>query len=229
MFLACCSTYQLHCHILLTLDIDRDVDVINHVRSFCSDRHKRQKVRMAIEKRATIVVSNNCHHSYCVKSRFSICNCTNHTFRLEYCNYLIQYNAFQDITKLQRVQNCLARVVTRSSHFTHFISLLKSVRYCIICKMCTYYCQSSVCVVIKQGLYLGLKANTGVQFDVLVCIIYVRASIHTPHIIKQCFSVRICSGLLSHLLVYSPASPLVLQISHSEILNLIKRSRWDSL
>ena len=139
MFLACCRTYPRHDQFLHSLDICRHVDVISHVRCFCSDRITREKVRMTIEKRAMVVVSNNCHHSYCVKSKFSICNCTNHTGRLEYCNSFIQYIAFQHITKLQHVQNRLAKVVTtgRSSHFIHFISLLKSVRYCIIYKMCT--------------------------------------------------------------------------------------------
>ena len=34
--------------------------------------------------------------------------------RLDYCNSLLHNIAIKDITKLQRVQNCLARVVTRS-------------------------------------------------------------------------------------------------------------------
>ena len=43
---------------------------------------------------------------------------------LDYCNYL--YNtANKDIAKLQRVQNCLARVVTRSPRFSRSVRLLK--------------------------------------------------------------------------------------------------------
>ena len=34
--------------------------------------------------------------------------------RLDYCNFLLYNTANKDIAKLQRVQNCLARVVTRS-------------------------------------------------------------------------------------------------------------------
>ena len=62
--------------------------------------------------------------------------------RLDYCNSLHHNIALKDILKLQRVQNCLARVVTRSPHFTPSLPLLKSlywlpVWYWIIFKICT--------------------------------------------------------------------------------------------
>ena len=64
--------------------------------------------------------------------------------------------AIKNITKLQRVQNCLARVVTRSPRFTPSKPLLKSlhwlpVQYRIMFKMCTitYQALSS-----KQPSYL---------------------------------------------------------------------------
>ena len=62
--------------------------------------------------------------------------------RLDYCNSLLHNIAIKDITKLQRVQNCLARVVTRSPRFSRSVPLLKSlhwlpVRYRIIFKICT--------------------------------------------------------------------------------------------
>jgi len=41
------------------------------------------------------------------------------TSRLDYCNSLLYNIASQDILKLQCVQNCLARVVTRSPQFSH--------------------------------------------------------------------------------------------------------------
>ena len=57
---------------------------------------------------------------------------------LEYCNSLV----YKDIAKLQRVQNCLARVVTRSPRFSRSVPLLKSlhwlpVHYRIIFQICT--------------------------------------------------------------------------------------------
>ena len=61
---------------------------------------------------------------------------------LDYCNSLLHNIAIKDITKLQRVQNCLAMVVTRSPRFSRSVPLLKSlhwlpVRYRIIFKICT--------------------------------------------------------------------------------------------
>jgi len=48
------------------------------------------------------------------------------TGRLDYCNSLLYNIASKDILKLQRVQNCLVRVVTRSARCFHSVSLLKS-------------------------------------------------------------------------------------------------------
>ena len=62
--------------------------------------------------------------------------------RLDYCNSLLYNTANKDIAKRQRVQNCLARVVTRSPRFSRSVPFLKSlhwlrVHYRIIFKMCT--------------------------------------------------------------------------------------------
>ena len=45
--------------------------------------------------------------------------------RLDYCNSLLYNTANKDIAKLQRVQNCLAKVVTRSPRFSRSVPLLK--------------------------------------------------------------------------------------------------------
>ena len=45
---------------------------------------------------------------------------------LDDCNSHFYNNASMDIQKLQYGQNCLARVVTRSSRFSHSVPLLKS-------------------------------------------------------------------------------------------------------
>ena len=88
-------------------------------------------------------------------------------------------------------------------------------------------------MVIKQALLLGVKANTGVKFAVQCIDVYnirMRTHTHTTHY-KTVFSVRICtgSGFLARLLVYTPASPLVLEITGFERLSLIKRPHWNSL
>ena len=66
------------------------------------------------------------------------------------------HSFIKDVTKLQRVHNCLARVVTRSPHFSRSVPLLKSlhwlpVRYRIIFKICTITYQA---LSNKQPAYL---------------------------------------------------------------------------
>ena len=62
--------------------------------------------------------------------------------RLDYCNSLLYNTANKDIAKLQPIQNCLARVVTRSPRFSRSEPLLKSLHWLpvhcrIIFKICT--------------------------------------------------------------------------------------------
>ena len=49
--------------------------------------------------------------------------------RLDYCNSLLYGIADIDLTRLQRVQNQLARLVTRSPPFTRSIPLLRSLHW----------------------------------------------------------------------------------------------------
>ena len=49
--------------------------------------------------------------------------------RLDYCNSLLNNIAKRDLTKLQRVQNCLARVVLRAPRFSSSLSLLKQLHW----------------------------------------------------------------------------------------------------
>ena len=76
--------------------------------------------------------------------------------RLDCGNSIYHNIVLKDLLKLQRVQNCLARVFTRSPLFSHSVPLLKSlhwlpVQYRIIYKICTitYQALSS-----KQPSYL---------------------------------------------------------------------------
>ena len=62
--------------------------------------------------------------------------------KLDYCNSLFHNTAEKDIAKLQRIQNCLARVVTKAPRFSSSVPLLKSlhwlpVNFCIHFKICT--------------------------------------------------------------------------------------------
>lgn len=58
--------------------------------------------------------------------------------RLDYCNALFFGAASRDILKLQRVQNCLARVVTRSPPSTRSLPLLSSLHWLPIQHRITY-------------------------------------------------------------------------------------------
>ena len=68
---------------------------------------------------------------------------------LDYYNSLYHNIALKDILKLQRVQTCLARVVTRSPRFSHSEPVFKSLHW--VFKICTisYQALSS-----KQPAYL---------------------------------------------------------------------------
>ena len=80
---------------------------------------------------------------------------------LDYCNSLLYNSVNKDMAKLQRVQNCLARVATRSPRFSR--SVLKSlhwlpVHFRIIFKICTiaYQALSST-----QPAYLNAMLTPG--------------------------------------------------------------------
>ena len=49
--------------------------------------------------------------------------------RLDYCNSLLNNIAKQDLSQLQRVQNCLASVVLRAPHFSPSLPLLKQLHW----------------------------------------------------------------------------------------------------
>ena len=49
--------------------------------------------------------------------------------RLDYCNSLIYHIAKQDLSKLQRVQNCLARVVLRAPRFSPSLPLFRQLHW----------------------------------------------------------------------------------------------------
>ena len=51
------------------------------------------------------------------------------TSKLDYCNSLLHEIPSKDLQKLQRVQNCLARVVTKVPRFSRSIPLLKSLHW----------------------------------------------------------------------------------------------------
>ena len=49
--------------------------------------------------------------------------------KLDYCNSLFHNMPEKDIARLQRVQNCLARVVTKAPRFSRFVPILKRLHW----------------------------------------------------------------------------------------------------
>ena len=87
--------------------------------------------------------------------------------KLDYC-YSVLFNVTEkEISKLQGVQNCLARVVTKSPRFCHITPLLKSLHWLPVCyrikfKLCSLTCQaltSGQPVYIRNMLQLSRKVR----------------------------------------------------------------------
>ena len=77
------------------------------------------------------------------------------TSKLDYCNSLLHEIPAKDLQKSQRVQNCLARVVTKAPRFSRSIPLLKSLHWLPIkyrIQICTYVFR---CVNDGQPSYLS--------------------------------------------------------------------------
>lgn len=68
--------------------------------------------------------------------------------KLDYCNSIYFNIADREISKLQRVQNSLARVVTRSPRFCHITPLLKSLHWLPV----QYRIRFKICVLTYQSL-----------------------------------------------------------------------------
>ena len=99
--------------------------------------------------------------------------------RLDYCNSLLSGIAETDLTKLQRVLNRLARVVTNSPPFTSSVPLLRSlhwlpVKYRVHFKMCllTYkalheeqlvYLRSLIAISLPSR---SLRSNRGITLSI---------------------------------------------------------------
>ena len=85
------------------------------------------------------ILSQHIIHIWHYQNRSS---CTLISSRLDYCNSLINNIAKQDLSKLKRVQNCLARVILRAPRFSPSLPLLTQlhwlpVNYRIKFKLCT--------------------------------------------------------------------------------------------
>ena len=99
------------------------------------------------------------------------------TNRLNCYNSLFFNIAIIDITKLQHVQHCLPRVVTRSSRLSHSKPLLMSlhwlpVRYLIIFKICAITDQPLFCKQPFYSIYMLTVVRKPFSFEHLVRIYF---------------------------------------------------------
>ena len=92
------------------------------------------------------------------------------TIKLDYCNSFLHEIPAKDIHKLQHVQNCLARVVTKAPLFSRSIPLLKSlhwlpIKFRIQFKICTFVFR---CLNDGQPSYLSslLRSNNTNKLNV---------------------------------------------------------------
>ena len=69
--------------------------------------------------------------------------------RLDYCNSVFSGIAETDLTKLRRVLNRLARVVTKSPPFTHSVPLLRSLHWLPV----TYRVYFEICLLTDKALH----------------------------------------------------------------------------
>ena len=117
------------------------VAVLNHIRDL---RRIRRLLSLSVAKtNATALVSS----------------------RLDYCNSLLYNTANMDIAKLQRVQNCLARIDTRSPRFSRSVPLLKSLNWLPVHHRIIF----TICTIAYQGLYTTsiskFNANSSNKFQ----------------------------------------------------------------
>ena len=77
--------------------------------------------------------------------------------RLDYCNSVLRGITEGDLSRLQRVQNCLARVITRAPRFTPSAPLLKSLHWLPIRARINYKLGVTVykCLTLNKPLYLS--------------------------------------------------------------------------
>ena len=95
---------------------ESDLSLNNHISSITKSCffHIRDlaRIRSCISRNVAIAIANSLVQS-----------------RLDYCNSLYFGLPKSSIHRLQKVQNCLARVVSRSTRFTHITPVLKSLHW----------------------------------------------------------------------------------------------------
>ena len=90
--------------------------------------------------------------------------------RLDYCNSLFRSLSSRDLRKLQCVQNSLARIVTRSSKYSHITPVLRSLHWLPI----KYRIQFKTATIIYKSLHTGVPAYFNSHLTRYTCTVNTR-------------------------------------------------------
>ena len=93
--------------------------------------------------------------------------------RLDYCNSLLYNTANKDIAKLQRVQNCLARLVTRSPRFSRSVPLLTALATCALSHHFQNVYNSLSSTLIYTTSISKFNANSNKKFQTATLNLYI--------------------------------------------------------
>ena len=120
---------------------DSDFSFSNQVVSVCKScfvgLRDLRRIRRNLSKRNTITLANALVSS-----------------RLDYCNSLYRSLSSRDLNKLQCDQNTLARIVTRTSKFSHITPVLRSLHWLPI----RHRIEFKIATIIYKSLHTGLPA-----------------------------------------------------------------------
>ena len=77
--------------------------------------------------------------------------------KFDYCNLFFHNMPEKDIAKLQRVQNCLARVITKAHQFSRSVPILKRLHWLSV----KFHIHFKICAI----TFRTLKENSELQVD----------------------------------------------------------------
>jgi hypothetical protein len=136
---------------------DSDFSFSNHVVSVCRScfvgLRDIRRIRRHLTKNVAVTVANALVSS-----------------RLDYCNSLFRSLSCRDLKKLQCVQNSLARIVTRSSKFSHITPVLRSLHWLPI----KYRIRFKTATIIYKFIHTGIPTYFNSHLARYTCAVNTR-------------------------------------------------------
>ena len=105
--------------------LDQDVTPTDLARNLGVEFDKDFNIKKHIKSLSIMLLSYTCR---CLTAAVTTIATSLVSRKLDYCNSILYNTTNREINKLQSVQNCLARVVTRSPRFCSVTLLLKSIQ-----------------------------------------------------------------------------------------------------